>query len=258
MTKILERNGVFIGSPSALNNTNDSLPFTYDFQRGLLPKFWKWTEGCYPQKETINAILSQCYRKHLAGYKGGPWAIKTCAGMFCHAMYRMVFPEAKYIYMVRDGRDVVTSGDGHFHLTNPSSREKDWDYFKIITCGLTGFSDLPWHIQKNLQTGPKEDDRIMKNRFLIQARSWVEHIRMMERLRRDNRLSTQVYTIRYEELCEYPTTTVGKLLDWLEIPYKNKEFGKKVAHMKSIHKDNKLTRDVRDMLEPELKRLKYA
>lgn len=218
LARVLEAAGIYMGDardPQCLNGTYDSLPFTHDFQRTLVPRLFDYGRGCRVDIEAIMAAGISCLQRHLKGYRGGPWGFKTCAGMFAHPLYRALFPRARYIHLVRDGRDVVLSGEGLFHLTNPHSRAKDWDYFKIITFGLTDDIDAcPFPFPDH----PAPGDAVMRNRYWIQARSWCEHVRMMQHLKRHGELAPEVHTIRYEALCRDPRTELESLFAFLELP----------------------------------------
>ena len=211
LSKILEANGVFMGDHKSLNPTYDSLPCTYDFQRKLLPMNWVWGEGCMTGKQEVMAAASRCLARHMVGYNGGPWGIKTCAGMFSYPMWNMVFPKAKYIYLTRDGRDVIRSGNGYFHMSNPSSREKDWEYFKIITFGISNdMNKCPFV----MPDGPRKNDGVMRNRFWIQAKSWLEHKKMFNRIESDN-----IFHLKYEDICRKPNKALQGMFNFLGMPY---------------------------------------
>jgi len=212
LSKILEANGVFMGDHKSLNPTYDSLPWTYDFQRKLLPMCWEYGKGCSPKKPEVMTVAARCLARHMVGYNGGRWGIKTCAGMFSYPMWKMVFPDAKYIYLTRDGRDVIRSGQGYFHMTNESSREKDWEYFKIITFGISNDIDK-CHFK--IPDKPNKNDEVMKNRHWIQAKSWLEHKKMFNRIESDN-----IFHLKYEDVCRKPHRSLEGLFNFLEMPYK--------------------------------------
>lgn len=218
LARVLESAGIYMGDardPASLNATYDSLPFTHDFQRTLVPKLFTYGQGCRVDVAAVTAAGLPCLQRHLKSYHCGPWGFKTCAGMFSHPLYRTLFPRARYIHLVRDGRDVVLSGEGLFHLTNPQSRAKDWEYFKIITFGLTNdIEACPFALPEQ----PAPDDDVMRNRYWIQARSWCEHVRMMKHLERSGDLAPQVHTIQYEALCRQPRRELEGLFAFLEVP----------------------------------------
>ncbi len=218
LARVLEAAGIYMGDPRdarSLNTTYDCLPFTYEFQRTLVPELFTYGEGCRVDARRVTAAGTQCLAQHLKNYRGGAWGFKTCAGMYAHPLYRYFFPRARYIHLVRDGRDVVLSGEGLFHLTNPHSRETHWDYFKILTFGLTNDIDAcPFAFPDR----PSPDDAVMQHRYWLQARSWCEHVRMMRHLEATGALSSEVHTIHYEALCRHPREELDRLFAFLELP----------------------------------------
>jgi hypothetical protein len=134
--------------------------------------------------------------------------------MFCHSLYRFLFPRAKYIYLVRDGRDVVLSHGGIFHLTGADKNSPHWEYFKIITFGISNdLEACPFEFPQRVGASRE----MTRNRYWIQAKSWREHVRMMEELRQRQQLSPNVHMIRYEELCREPIRTLERLFEFLEV-----------------------------------------
>ena len=224
LSKILEANGVFMGDHKSLNPTYDSLPWTYDFQRKLLPMSWVYGKGCKPDRGEVMTAAPKCLARHMVGYNGGSWGIKTCAGMFSYPMWDIIFPDAKYIYLTRDGSDVILSGDGYFHLTHKDQnvRNKYRRYFEIITFGLA--SD---RCMKDLNLNWTEEGRpalelLMRDRFLIQAKSWLEHKKVYEKIN----IKEKVHHIKYEDLCINPDRVLEGLFDFLDMNYRCREFVK--------------------------------
>jgi len=269
LTRILAQAGVHIGNTqdkNALNPTLDALYWVYGFQRTLVPKLFRPGEGCLIDERAVTKVALECLRRHLGSYGNGRWLFKTCAGMFCHPLYRYVFPRAKYIYLIRDGRDLILSGGGFFHLTRPLSRFQHWDYFKIITFGISDdLHTCPFRFPEK----PRKNDEVMRNRFWIQAKSWREHARMVEYLRETGQLSPDVYTVRYEELCRNPIPVLEQLFRFLELDLTTevKELATQILHTKSIGRWKQYERYIDDCdedmeevfasMKPELELLGY-
>lgn len=270
LAKILSKAGVHIGNTqdqNALNQTLDALYWVFGFQRALVPRLFKPGVGCSVNDRIVAAVAFECLRRHLGPYPSGLWGFKTCAGMFCHSLYQYVFPRAKYIYLVRDGRDVVLSDDGYFHLTHPFSRQSHWEYFKILTFGI---SDDVKSCPFPFPAKPHKNDKVMQHRFWVQAKSWREHVCMVEHLRNAGRLSPDVYTIRYEELCSDPVPVLEQLFSFLDIKLTAEviEFAGQTLHTKSVDRWKQYKKYVtecdEDMdavfgsMEPELDLLGYT
>jgi len=270
LTKFLEASGVYVGNvedENCLNVTYDSLYFTFEFQRSLLPRLFKYGAGCVVDEREVTAAALKCLKNHLAYYSGGRWGFKTCAGMFSHPLYNYIFPNAKYIYIVRDGRDVILSGGGNFHLSHPKTRKRFWEYFKIITFGISNdVQSCPFEFSDK----PRKNDAVIQNRFWIQAKSWREHVRMMKHLEKTGRLSPNVHPVRYEELCSDPIPVLEKLSDFLDLEFtpEVQSFSKQLFHAKSIGRwknykqfinpGNEDMAKVFASMEPELEMLGYT
>ncbi|NOQ22407.1 MAG: hypothetical protein GQ565_07140 [Candidatus Aegiribacteria sp.] len=219
LSHLLQRAGIYMGNiidPYCLNQTEDALYWVYGFQRELVPQLFKYGKGCSNIPDLVDSVGKVCISHHMSAYKGGPWGFKTCAGSFSHQLYNYLFPNAKYIYLLRDGRDVILSNNGKFHMAGHSPiTTPHWEYFRIITSGISNdFSQWPFQFNHE----DEMEQRTWQNRFWIQAKSWREDIRMMEFLKETSQLSDSVYTIKYEELCANPTRSIKDLFNFLNIP----------------------------------------
>ena len=269
LTKILFAAGVYMGNPQdrrSLNRTLDSLYWAFGFQQTMLLKLFEPGIGCLMDEHTVTSVGLECLRRHLSAYAGGPWGFKTGAGMFCHPHYRYLFPRAKFIYLIRDGRDVILSNNGYFHLTQPLARRIHGGFLKIITFGISDdIHTCPFEFPKRMHM----NDETMKHRFWIQAKSWREHVRMMEHLRVTGRLSQNILTIRYEELCRDPVPVLEELFPFLELECtaEVKAFATRLLHTESVGRWKEYKRHVSDCnedmeavfatMEPELELLGY-
>lgn len=219
VSEFLELCGVYMGHSGNRNNVYDSFPFTFDFQRHLLVRNFKYGSGCVIKEPArIKKVFKKCKAIHLEKYKKGRWGFKTCDGMFSFEMYNMLIPNAKYIELVRDSRDVILSRNGRCHLTyfRPEVRSKYWEYFKIVTFGVSNDAKSCKYFVDN----PKNYKVLFKNRFMIQAKMCIEHIRQMNLLR-DKGLVNENNTIKisYEDFCRSPVK-IGKVLcDFLDLPF---------------------------------------
>jgi hypothetical protein len=217
-------------------------------------------------KSAVRAAANSCLQRHLGQDRKGPWGFKTCGAMFCLPLYQEVFPNARYIYLVRDGRDVTISGGGGLYLANPTSRYHDWNYFKIITFGISNdVNACPF----GFPAIPTPDDAVMRNKYWIQARSWCEHVRMMERLEQDGTAASPMFTLRYEDLCTNPVGSLEALFAFLGLPLSDevRQAATKMVYAKSVGRWKNYRQHVVDCdedmeavfasMEPELKRLGY-
>ncbi len=234
LARLLDHAGVFMGrGPQSLNDTWDALHWAYGFERTLVPRLFRPGRGCLVHREAVLRVGRECARRHLRGHRGGPWGAKTCAAMFAHPLYRTLYPRARYIHMLRDGRDVTLSHDGLLNLTGADPGHPNWEFFRIITYGISDDMALsPFPFPRTAgQCGP-----LRAHRYWVQAKSWIEHVRMMERLRQDDELAPQVHTIRYEALCADPVPVLEGLFAFLELelPAATRDFARGLFHTRGV------------------------
>ena len=107
LTAALQRLGVFMGS--VLNESLDSLPMLPLVEHTVLrhhPGFADWrTHG----DEAAAALLARGLDQHFNGQpRATPrWGWKLCETVYAVPILEQAFPEARYIHLVRDGRDVA-------------------------------------------------------------------------------------------------------------------------------------------------------
>ena len=250
ISQLLEKCGVYMGCVENLNDVYDSLPFTYQFQRALLPGNFEYGKGCIiknPKK--IKEKFQKCKSAHLKDYKKGRWGLKTCDGMFSFPMYNMVMPNAKYIELIRDSKDVILSRDGRCHLTfhDQNIRQRFWEYFKIVTFGIS--NDI--NKFKYFIDNPNSYKILFRHRFMIQAKSCVEHYRQMNLLRKDGFVTREnTIKISYENFCNNPIRVSKRLCKFLKLPFTKKaeEFCRNEVYTGSLKKWEK-RKDLSEVFE---------
>jgi hypothetical protein len=114
-----------------------------------------------------------------------------------------------------------------------NAKDEDWDYFKIITSGLDKISFAGFCVYRSTAD---ERANYIKNKYYVQQYSWVHHMKMMDKLKKDGALSDRVYTVKYEDLCRYPQQTLAPLFEFLELDLSPKalRFAEENLHTQSI------------------------
>jgi len=108
LTSLLQRLGVFMGAD--LNDSGDSLP-VFELVRYLIeahaPDF---TRLMRDGDEALPGLVRRAFLAHLAGRPpNGRWGWKLCETGLVLPVISRLFPEARFIHLVRDGRDVAFS-----------------------------------------------------------------------------------------------------------------------------------------------------
>ena len=153
---------------------------------------------------------------------------KTCANSLRVGFVHAIFPHAKFVYIVRDGRDVVLSARRRW--TAPL----DLPYV-LAKARFVPWSDLPYHgvhflrnrihrafvVNKQLKTwGPRfvGIDEAVKNRDLdeVCAMQWRACVDASDR---DLAVMEQhrVHKLRYEDIAADPETEMARLAQFLEV-----------------------------------------
>lgn len=217
VAQFLESCGVYMGTKDNMNETYDSILWT-DLEREFVSKYFVCGKGFDYSLLSPRDFKKTNRRldKHLKECKNDRWGFKTCGSMFAFEFYNNVFPNAKYIYLFRDGKDTILSHNANFHLSHKKLdvRRKFWQYFKVITFGLSGDAQ---DCGFDFVDDPENFPALEKVKYWIQAKSWVEHVRMMNCLIENNKFCRNAITIRYEDFCLNPQETTERLIRFLGI-----------------------------------------
>ncbi|MEQ9569899.1 MAG: sulfotransferase [Longimicrobiales bacterium] len=117
----------------------------------------------------------------------GPWGWKFPETYLIGGVVDAVFPRARHLHMIRDGRDVAFKA----HLTDDEGRR-----LGRRLLGHLGLLGRPRHVQA--------------------ARSWAFQLRRFGALR--PLLGGRVHRLTFEDLCRSPHETMTRVADFLEVP----------------------------------------
>ncbi|WP_207956729.1 sulfotransferase family protein [Rubrobacter tropicus] len=128
---------------------------------------------------------------------------------------RGIFPDARFVFLVRDGRDTCRSIEdwsGRKGVRNAGEVHDWW-----------GADNLKWRLMLD-QLVPKEEDlsgsideiRGFDRHVDLAAVEWV--ITMREGLRNAGRYPNSFHTVRYESLVANPRKELSGLIDFCELP----------------------------------------
>ncbi len=117
-----------------------------------------------------------------------PWGWKFPETYLIGAYVARTFPQARYIHMVRDGRDLAFKK----HLTDDPKRKLGKKLLSHI-----GAMGLPHHLQAGL--------------------SWAFQVDQFDEFRKTLH-ADQVFDVRFEDMCRQPMASMQGLCDFLKIP----------------------------------------
>lgn len=302
IAKVLAMSGIYMGKINdgkSLNPQYDSLIWSNHFQAPLVHKYFQFGKGIVLDscaKTEVKKLADECKSMHLPSGYNAEWGFKICMGAFAFQLYETAFCRPKYISVVRDGRDVILgSNNGHFYLTGnhePALGTYFYDFYNKLTFGISNDeNEAPFetiqdpsifekflHLlnqngirSKKIDVRREKRKNMMEHRFWIQAKTWKEHCRMLDKLREEKILEpARVFEIRYEELCTNPFFVLENLFEFLEMPFSSEMRAKtgSLFHTKSIGKYRNFQDYVSDSKEnfeeifgfmtPELIKLGYS
>jgi hypothetical protein len=146
------------------------------------------------QREQVQPRLADRFRRAVARYyeelgrPTGLWGWKFPETYLIGPCVDAVFPQAQYIHMVRDGRDLAFKN----HLTdNPRRR------LGRLVLRANNALNVPRHLQA--------------------AKSWAYQVDLFDSFR-DSLPPDRVFNVTFEHLCAHPEATAEELCQFLKIP----------------------------------------
>jgi len=200
LAELVEEAGVFMGAHQ--NESRDSLDMLELVQhlvRTYYPDYTALWDGRAADDPVFPQLARDAVERHLQGYPGGrAWGWKLCETVFILPVVDFLFPRARYIHLIRDGRDVAFS-DHH------APDNAFWRKVYFNTDRIRSWQSLPltW-----------KDYR--RRSHIYNALHWANSIlvgRTYGMMLRDEYLE-----VRYEDLCLDFERTAGRVLSFIGAP----------------------------------------
>ena len=128
---------------------------------------------------------------------------------------RQIFPDAKFIFLVRNGWDTCQSIDNWSKRLGTNVKEDTHDWW--------GVNNRKWNllVDRVVATNPDLKDNIAaikaySDHTNMAAVEWI--LTMQEGLKLAQQYPDDLYLLKYEDLASQPQTTLEKLLDFCELP----------------------------------------
>ncbi len=196
LAKVLAAAGVFMGAHR--NESEDSLDM-FDLVQHLVLEYYPdytslWRPGGIADP-VLPDLIRDVVRRHLEGFDRighSPWGWKLCETTYTIPVIDFLFPGAKFIHLIRDGRDVAFCD--HHGPTEPFWKKIYFDTPHIASwCGhqLTG---------RAYQTRP----------YIYNAQHWLNSVRVGRRY--GAMLRERYLEVRYEDLCTNFAATAQRVL----------------------------------------------
>ncbi|MGW8392453.1 sulfotransferase family protein [Pseudoduganella sp. HUAS MS19] len=224
LCNLLRHNGIFMGA-DLHRESLDSRSWGQSFVVPLV------TSSFYPfQTPAEPALLGACselLKQVWPAYSGGrelpgAWGWKFCESLFLMPVIKQLYPSARFLHIIRDGRDVSLSQRGYFQLTqerapdgwSPPRIEQDsptyQDFCATVTFGKSGMRS--W---RGMPLAAPH--RLQPHRFLLQAQAWVTCVEHAQAYGR--RYAGDYMEVRYEDLCQNPGASAQAIFNWLGLPF---------------------------------------
>lgn len=200
LAELVEEAGVFMGAHQ--NESRDSLDLV-ELVRHLVLTYYPDYTALWDARSGDDAVLPPLARdtieRHLQGCpEGRAWGWKLCETGYMLPVVDYLFPRARYIHLIRDGRDVAFS-DHH------APDKAFWRKVYFNTDRIRSWRRLPltWKGYR-------------RRSYLYNALHWANSVlvgRTYGMMMRDRYLE-----VRYEDLCRDFERTAGRVLDFIGAP----------------------------------------
>ena len=207
LASLLKAGGIQMGAD--VNESMDSLPILKLVEycvEAYYPNFerlWRTEQSGLPTSERADLyrLIFDVFAAHLGPDARTPdpaWGWKLCETTYILPLIHWLFPRARYIHLVRDGRDVAFSD--HQGPIDPFWRKV---YFATDRIRV-------WRNHR-LSRGA-----YLANSHVFNAQHWAESVTVGRAF--GSMLHERYMEVRYEDLCENFAATADRILSFAEAP----------------------------------------
>jgi hypothetical protein len=196
LVEILQRAGIFMGAHCS--DSGDSWDMEPLLRYLVIRHYPNYRAVLTGEDELAAPAIAAAFARHLEGYdprQGGPWGWKLCETTYALPVIRALFPHARFVHMMRDGRDVAFSDH-----TGPID-----GYWRKIFFGRADIDS--WHGMK------LDGSSYRRHPHLFNAQHWIASVSLGHRTALE--LAADCLELRYEDLIQDPRASAARLFAFL-------------------------------------------
>jgi hypothetical protein len=202
----------------------------------------------------VKRYIRESFSRYLQKSGKTRFVEKTPSNVFRIEFIKEIFPEGRFVYILRDGRDVVLSAEKKWMSPPDSSalmrrlRKMEIPFSEFLLYIGSILRDVPGRIlfpKRGLLWGPQfegiRDYRRDHSVLETCAMQWLKSIEAAES-GFENLSKDKVFTLRYEALIENPEHEIERLLDFCELsPIINMyDFTRKIKPGKKVYSETEV------------------
>ena len=197
---LIEAAGVFMGAHQ--NDSKDSLdvlPLVEHLVINHYPDYAPLWQGSGEGDAALPQIARTAFERHLEGFAGKSalWGWKLCETTYILPVVDFLFPRAKYIHLIRDGRDVAFS-------EHRAPNRPFWKKVYFNTDRISAWRGLRFHRRDYAQRS-----------HIYNALHWVNSVSVGRAY--GAMLRERCLEVRYEALCKDFEKTARQVLSFLDV-----------------------------------------
>jgi hypothetical protein len=190
LARLLMAGGIFMGEDrNESEDSPDILRLIHFLVNGHYPAYWELLRAGDPDLE---GMVNSVFERHLLGHQiGRRWGWKLCETLYILPILHRIFPDAYYVHLIRDGRDVAFAD--HVAPVEPFWRKVYFDTDEIRTWQNRKLS------QRSYEGAP----------HIFNARHWVNSVTVARNY--GAVIGEHYFEIRYEDLACNPRAAAKRL-----------------------------------------------
>lgn len=201
-------------------------------------------------------MIEKAFDEFLQTYPGGPWGWKLPESIFVVPLIKHRFPGARFIHLIRDGRDVILSEKGLFGLPFRYDgligfpflyllRSGSWDEFHRRIWPYLNRRQSDDYLLKTIFNNsrvrswngiPVDRRNVSRIRYQLGMLSWMNHVETAQKYGKE--MPDDYLEVRYEGLCTSPVEILERIFSWLQMDLMNeaRDYAQLRAHKGRIGK----------------------